>query len=394
MKHLSNIVLIVLALSFFACDDDTLSGLQADSFIKYYGAEMNDEGRTVITLDDGYLIMGNVETSDDRKDICVIRTDKFGNTVQPPVIIGGDFDDMGYSMKRNDGGFVISGSRRRTEFGYTEAYVVQLNEQATEIVWEVDTGYYMDDELRDVLILDNGNIICCGYTETDNNGKDLLFIEIESSGNVVTMNHVGGTKDQVANAIVETSDAYLLAGWEGLPLTSTSGQTQRLFMYEWDGGLAPGNSDYLRIYEELNIEIVDMVAVNENEFYLACNVSQIESNASKVQIIKIDISDHPTIHNYNDYLKYGEHDINHASEMRISGNHLYISGTAYNTGSKGDMFVLETQLDGSNPLYFYEGDGSSFVANGFDLTDDGGFIITGAAYINDQSAITLSKLSR
>ena len=59
------------------------------------------------------------------------------------------------------------------------------------------------------------------------------------------------------------------------------------------------------------------------------------------------------------------------------------------------MFILRTGIDGSQPVYHYSGDGTTFTGNGFDLTADGGFILTGATYVNQQSsqsAINLCKI--
>ena len=57
------------------------------------------------------------------------------------------------------------------------------------------------------------------------------------------------------------------------------------------------------------------------------------------------------------------------------------------------MLVLKTDLSGNNPVYSYVGDGTSYVINDFDLTPDGGYILTGANYINSNcSFITLCKL--
>lgn len=395
MKALLNYIILVLMTLpgwlLLSCDNDEISSAQADAFVKYYGAGMKDMGMQVLTLDDGYLIMANVETPGRGQDISVIRTDRYGNSVQDPVMIGGKFKDHGTSMKANDAGYIIAGSTRKSDNGYTNAYIVQLNAEASEVVWELDTGFTNNDEALDIYIHEDGDIAVCGYTEIDLKGKNVLLIELNFVDDtmLVNMGNYGLADDEVANIVSYSGDRYLFAGYASMPTGNTSGISRRLFALKWDGTSDLGEPSY-RTIESNNTEIVDIIKYAEDEFYLACRAENIESSESYIQVATLNSSSWRW--EFPENLQFGERTRNRVNEMKISGNQLYLSGTSSSAGSRGDMFVLQTDMDGANATYLYQGDGSSYEGMSFDITPDRGFILTGAVYTGEQSAIALSKL--
>lgn len=392
LKYIVPVLLVIPGGFFTSCDQDDISPVQAEAFVKYYGAGMKDKGMQVLTLEDGYLIMANIEDPARGQDICVIRTNRYGNSVQDPVIIGGAFRDQGAALKANDDGFIIAGSTRKSESGYTNAYIVQLNAEATEVVWEMDTGFANNDEALDIYMHEDGRIAVCGYTEIDREGKNVLLIELDIQEDtiLVDMADFGLAEDEVANVISRTGDSYLFAGYASMPSGGTSGISRRLFALKWDGTSDLGVPSYRNLGDSHNAEIIDIVKTAEDEFYLACEAINTESSSSYIQVATLSSS--PWNWEFPENLKFGERTRNIVSEMKISENQIYLSGTSSNTGARGDMFVIQADINGSNETYQYQGDGSTYEGISFDKTPDGGFILTGAAYTGEQSAIILTKL--
>jgi hypothetical protein len=387
MRSIPYILIIFVIYFVSSCDNEEISDIQAESFIKFYEAGMYDEGIRVLTRDDGYLVMANVENPGRGRDICLIRTDKFGNTLQDVTIAGGLFDDFGYDIEPHNSGYVITGSTRETEYGEMKAYVAQVNQEATQIEWEIDTGYSKNTVSNALLVLDNGNIVAAGYMETENGKKDILLMEMDSDGDTITLGHYGFLDvDEVACAIAETPTQYLLAGYR---IGSALSGNRQICVLRWKVGTNPSIA-YL-LTNNLDAEAVAVVATGEDEYYLASNVRQSGSNESVIRILKINLA-----YQLLEDMSFGQKSINLVSDMKIVGNNLYISGTASNSGTvtntNGDMFVMHSDLSGNSPAYYYEGDGASYKGYGFDLASDGGYILTGSVYLSNQSAVVLGKI--
>ncbi|NJK85474.1 MAG: hypothetical protein HC906_05410 [Bacteroidales bacterium] len=77
----NSIYLLILILITFSCDNYEIDHDQSESFIKYFGSPLNDYGCDVIQkADGGYIIAGVLSVRDSGTNICLIFTDKYGNS--------------------------------------------------------------------------------------------------------------------------------------------------------------------------------------------------------------------------------------------------------------------------------------------------------------------------
>jgi hypothetical protein len=80
MKNFLFIFFPLILFTILSCDKEEISNKQAESFVKYYGGSLLDEGIRVLSLENkGYLLVGTMETPDIGKQICGIATEEFGN---------------------------------------------------------------------------------------------------------------------------------------------------------------------------------------------------------------------------------------------------------------------------------------------------------------------------
>ncbi len=386
MKATILILISIITLMSISCDNYEISDKQSDSFLKFYGGGLKDEGMQVITTDDGYLIMGNIENPGRGKDICLIQTNKYGNSIAPITMYGGQWDDFGYVIKHNNSsGYFIAGSTQKVESGDLDVFLVQIN-SIGDTLWTKSYGRSLDDEAYDLLVLDNNHIVLTGYTDsTDVLGKDFLFIEVDAAGTLVNFNFKGLKPDEVAFSIVQKGNSYFLAGYAYRETTSQQ-LVKKLYVMQWDGRGSP----IIPHYDPLGTssEAVAIKALNQNEYILLCNVQPTQGSGSQIYLMKIDNSGRSIWEK-----GIGERRVNTASDLYIHDNSLYVVGTSTNEETFGDMLILKTSLSGDNPSYYYAGDGTSYQGNGFDFTSDGGYIITGSNFVNNRSVITLCKLN-
>jgi hypothetical protein len=377
------VTLIISAFLVWSCDNPAISDLQQKSFIKFYGTGIEDEGMKVITTTDGYLLMGNIENPGRGKDICIIKTDHYGNSEGPIKVYGGFWDDMGYAIKPDSLGYVIVGSTHQTEFSDKDVYVVQIDPQG-DTLWtrSYDRDSHLDDEAYDFLVLDNGHLIITGYTQNnlDNKvSKDYLFLETDADGRKIIFEPKGVLADEVAFSVVKFEDTYLFAGY-------TEGAIRSMIVFRWSGTTSP----YVIIpSSDVISEAKAIIPVNNNEFVVAATVQPDQSAATYIKLMRINATGSIIWEK-----QFGKLTMNSVSSLAFHNDSLYTVGTTTDGDTQGDILLIKTDLYGDDPSYFEVGDGVSYEGNGFDFALDGGFIITGANFLNENSVIALIKLDQ
>ena len=387
MKYIIPSIAMIILLG-TACDKYDISSKQSETFIRFYGVGLEDGGMKVITTNEGYLIMANVENPGSGRDICIITTDEYGNTTSPVTTIGGAFDDIGYAIKPNGGGYIIAGSTQASENSDKDVYVIQLGSNGT-VVWDKPIRNDNNNEAYDVLVEDDGELVFTGYTETGESTqqRDILFIKTNATADVFEYNQIGRpTSDEEAHSIVLWRDTtFIFAGYQ----RSITG-TKDIYLLRWEGWKISAPTKGLTINTEGNSEAKCIINTStQGRFLIACN-NELSSNQSDILLLETDFNlDEHSIISQN----LGERSMNRVQSMAIHGNSLYLCGTSSGELEYGDMLLIKLTAAGTNPQYHYIGDGASYTGSGFDLTKENGYVITGASYRNEKSMITLYKVN-
>ncbi|MEL6673345.1 MAG: hypothetical protein AAFR61_14170 [Bacteroidota bacterium] len=255
------------------CSDRFL-GLEPDieglenTFLKIYGGSYDQTGVAVMTLDDGFLLLGNTfsESSGQESQIYLVETDFEGITRKIQVISTNEeaYEGRATSMiQTEDGGFLICGTSTRivnptaawdstdiwlvkldgglqvewneiiapvpeNEFGAavqqgpdgslyvlgttaaidenksqqdpfqpdsTDLLLVKLDaNNPGQILWRKTYGYSGVDKAKDLMVLDNGDLIILGstdYPESNTPNLEVLLIMVNEYGNAFNTQTVG-----------------------------------------------------------------------------------------------------------------------------------------------------------------------------------------------------------
>lgn len=386
MRYFSSIIIISFFLGLLSCDKESISDPQTENFVKFYGAGLEDNGVRVITVTDGYLILGNIDNANQGKDICLIRTDKFGNSNGTILTYGGAFDDEAYTIVPNDSGYVIAGSTQRTASSDKDAFLIQIDKNGNEL-WNVKFDIAGNDEAYEAIILDDGVIALTGYTEDEAGDKDVLFIKYSRVGNLTVSKSYGlQSVDEEAFSIAYLgNNLYFFGGYKEANIAGQ--KSQKLLLLRWNEvtevGVGINDSN---IFTE-NTIARDITRSADGNLLVACNAIK-ENGESDILLIKM--NDEVRQSEWTSSL--GERTMNTVCCLKTLGNLIYLSGTSSNESEIGDMVIVKMDQNGLSPEYIYRGDGETYSGSGFDFTSNGGYVITGANFVNKKSLITIFKI--
>ncbi|MCJ7762750.1 hypothetical protein MUP38_04760 [Candidatus Bathyarchaeota archaeon] len=178
-----------------------------------YGGVYNDELYSMIqTSDGGYLLAGCTTSfgTGSQPDLLIIKTDSNG-TRQWGEVYGTLVEDCAYSVvQTSDGGYAMAG-----QINAHYCWLVKTDSSGI-MQWNQTFG---DDLLTTigtsvVRTSDLGYAIC-GYTNAGPSMPyDFLFIKTDASGNMQWNQTYGGASEELARAIIRTSDGgYGLGGY-------------------------------------------------------------------------------------------------------------------------------------------------------------------------------------
>ncbi|MFP4024756.1 MAG: hypothetical protein ACLFVR_09530 [Thiohalospira sp.] len=217
MNKIKYFILFILLVSILSCDNLDISTEQSDSFVKFFGSSLNDYGTAIKEVSDGYVMLANVETEDNGKDIALIKVNKQGNMIWEKEF-GGGGDDIGNDfLLLDDGGFVIVGTYEDTLNNNTQIYLLKITGSGDE-EWAREIGTANNEEGVAIKSSSSGFIIAGSTTRrniVNNNPEgrwDILLVKTDDLGNVEWETSFGGDGDDKANDVLIQDNGYFILG--------------------------------------------------------------------------------------------------------------------------------------------------------------------------------------
>jgi hypothetical protein len=258
-------------------------------------------------------------------DYLVFKLDINGEEVWQWTSGGIGSDKPKSVTKTLDGGFLISGIHSSEDLGLIgdlhDSWIVKLNALG-ELQWQKSIGDLFEDQIYSAVELNNGNIIFCGWSNsnvTDHKGlSDLWVVCLSSTGDINWQKRYGGESQDMGFSICLTLDGgIILAGTTASNNIDVNGnhgnydfwilKIDILGNIEWQKCLGGTNKDIASSIEQSNdggIIIAGMTESNnldvtnnngQSDFWVV-KLSSILNNNQTEKILPIDISPNPTSH--------------------------------------------------------------------------------------------------
>ena len=126
-------------------------------------------------------------------------------------------------IQTSDGGFAVAGYAWNMDQAYpqpnalpSDAYIGKLD-SSRNIVWWTYIGGSKNDIARSIVQTSNGELIIAGYTESNDKdvagnhgGRDAWVVKLNDSGKVIWQKCLGGSGKDQANSIISLSNGNLL----------------------------------------------------------------------------------------------------------------------------------------------------------------------------------------
>lgn len=287
-SRLSFIYILLFPVLMFSCEDE-LSEIQKESFVKFYGSYLNDAGRdvktltsggyaltgsivpdsvsrmfliitdeagnqvdgspyyfggkyrtagnTLLVLEDGFLLGGNLTdtTADDEfhTDMYLVRTDASGNEIWNRRYGADENDDLFHIVERNTGGFVLAGKKTTGE--EENLWIMMVDENGVFLKDFVGSALEDDDEANFLINTGNGYLCACTYDDGALDGTDIYLVYLDEECNPVSTKTLGTNDDDIARAIVRYNEGYLVMGYT--ESTSTGRDEIRVYTFSFENNL-------------------------------------------------------------------------------------------------------------------------------------------------------------
>ena len=322
-----------------------------------------------LTSDGGYILAGisdskkGLDKQDDAKgndDFWIIKLDAKGNELWQKTIGGSGQEKLHSITLTADGGYLLGGSsssyksentsgvvdlfgKSENTRGNMDYWVVKLKKDGA-IEWQKTLGGKYADELKSVAVLENGNYLLGGTSNSPISGdkteanlgvNDFWLLQLDKTGNVVWQQTIGGEQDDNLFALIATKDGGFIVGGNsnsGTSNSKTKGSEKGsdFWVIKFD---VAANILWQEVYNYGERDVLTSIIENEDGTYLIGGYAQSEANSNSVVLSKVKKGDKDGI---NDYI---------ALKISAKGEEIW----SQTVGSKGEEVMrklLETRDGG------------------------------------------------
>lgn len=206
----------------------TASSLFAQPIVEWeksLGGSDTDMGYSIQqTSDNGYILAGltyssdgDVTTNVGAPSIWIVKLDGAGSIDWENTYGDGNGNFPYHVQQTNDGGYVVAGTSSNANGGY---WILKLDGSGGQ-TWDVSLGGSGIDIPHSIQQTTDGGYIVAGYSTSTNGmvtgnhgGSDYWVAKLNTSGNPVWAKCLGGSGDEEAESIQQTTDGgYIVLGF-------------------------------------------------------------------------------------------------------------------------------------------------------------------------------------
>ncbi|MGB3946650.1 MAG: T9SS type A sorting domain-containing protein [Bacteroidia bacterium] len=206
-----SIIYILICLFFAQC---AIS--QSVKFEKVYGGSGYDYGYSVTqAYDKGYVIAGATTSfGNGTTDAYMLKVDSLG-AIKWQRTFGGINLEQSYSIKETaDTNYIIAGFTNSFGFGGYDMYLIKTNRGGDTLWTKTYGGTNWDFAYCAEPTSDGGYIMAGGTYSFGKGDEDMYVVKLNANGDTLWTKTYGGTEQDEAKSIIQTSDGgYLLTGF-------------------------------------------------------------------------------------------------------------------------------------------------------------------------------------
>jgi hypothetical protein len=249
----------------------------------YRGTNYDVASSVQQTSDGGYIVAGyTVSFGASGEDIFLIKTDTNGNVQWAKTYGGTDFDRASSVQQTSDGGYIVAGYTESFGAGDGDIFLIKTDANGN-IQWAKTYGGTSNDYANSVQQTSDGGYIVAGYTASFGAGGDIFLIKTDANGNIQWAKTYGGTSVEVAFSVQQTSDGgYILAGL----IDSFGAGDYDIFLIKTD---ANGNIQWAKTYGGTDLDWAFSVQKTSNgEYIVAGFTASFGTGYDDIFLIKTD----------------------------------------------------------------------------------------------------------
>jgi len=358
------------------------------TWFRHFGGTSNDFGIGVDpTSDGGFIVSGETYSfSNGGKDIAIYKLDSSGNKIWFKNY-GGSSNETGYSIQQtSEGGYIVAGYTYSYTNGLNDFAIYKLNSSGNK-VWFKHYGGTQNDYAYSIQQTSEGGYIVAGRTESYTYGDcDFAIYKLDSSGNKIWFKHYGGTDTDRGYSIQQTSDGgYIVAG----DTKSYSYGGYDFAIYKLDSS---GNKVWFKHYGGTNHDYGQSVQqVSDGGYILAGYTYSYTYGGTDFAIYKLDSNGNKVW-----FKHYGgtAGDFCQSIQQTSDGGYITAGYTSSYTYGGDDLAIYK--LDSSGNKVWFKHYGGSYPDVGYSTRQalDGGYILVGStqSYTFGENDIAVYKL--
>ncbi len=173
-------------------------------------------------------------------------------------VFGGTNDDIATNVQQtSDGGYIIGGTTKSFGAGKIDALIIKLGQDGS-LSWAKTFGGTNDDIATNVQQTSDGGYIIGGYTTSYGAGNsDFLVIKLGNDGSLSWSKTFGGTNDDWATSIRQTSDGGYIIGGTTYSFMKGTEKDILLLKLDLNGSLPNANCNDLIVLTNLSVKLIN-----------------------------------------------------------------------------------------------------------------------------------------
>ena len=183
---------------------------------KTYGGSGDEVAYSIIqTTDGGFGVAGYSDSYGPHNEFYFIKLDSSG-ILQWSRLLGetSSGSDATSVIQTTDGGFALAGGFQPTGTGNYDMYIIKLSSSGS-LQWTRTLGGTGDDKAQSIMQTTDAGFVVAGYTNSFGAGNyDMYIVKLNNSGTLQWSRTLGGSGDDQAQSITKTNDGgFIVAGY-------------------------------------------------------------------------------------------------------------------------------------------------------------------------------------